>query len=610
MAKTTVAIDLKATTSGAQSVKSLKQEIREAQQEAVALARKFGEFSPEATKAAQRMAQLKDEMDDFKERVAGLHPDKFNRFATIATGIAGGIQAATGAMALFGDESEDVQKALVKVQGAMAFGQGMEQLMAMRNTFGVMAGEIKTKLVTAFTTAAGAARLLGQALGVGLLVTAVTWLVNNFDKVKQKVEDLKKAIPGLSTVLTAAGRAWDWFKNKVQGFTDSIGLTDSKQDAIIKKIQKNIEFLRRQAAIDEALGKDTFESKRAIIQEELNLLQMQKAEEDKIIEKRQELRLLEAQRTKELADKRATAAEKAATAAKLAAEKEAEAKAAQIEAARKAAEELAALEEKRIADRKAATDKEYSDGIQSIEDYYQQLANVQNQRFVDGEINAQELAANLEDIEKQKNLRLIQEQEDYGKSTLEIQSKTLQKQVEEKKKADDELAKSEKATQDAILAAKMAGFQASSQLFSAAADLAREGSALQKGLALTSIAIDTAKAVSSTIIEARATAANYTKMGVPAPFPQIAGAAVYASGISMVMSNIRRAKQLINGGGSFSPSGSGASVGAAPSFAPTTFGELPDEATNMAGMGRVFVLEGDITKTQGRVRRLRNTSVV
>jgi DNA repair exonuclease SbcCD ATPase subunit len=608
MAKTTVAIDLKATTSGSQSVKSLKQEIREAQQEAVALARKFGEFSPEATKAAQRMAQLKDEMDDFKERVAGLHPDKFNRFATIATGIAGGIQAATGAMALFGDESEDVQKALVKVQGAMAFGQGMEQLMAMRNTFGVMAGEIKTKLVAAFTTAAGAARLLGQALGVGLLVTAVTWLVNNFDKVKQKVEDLKKAIPGLSTVLTAAGRAWDWFKNKVQGFTDSIGLTDSKQDAIIKKIQKNIEFLRRQAAIDEALGKDTFESKRAIIQEELNLLQMQKAEEDKIIEKRQELRLLEAQRTKELADKRATAAEKAATAAKLAAEKEAEAKAAQIEAARKAAEELAAIEEKRIADRKAATDKEYSDGIQSIEDYYQQLANVQNQRFVDGEINAQELAANLEDIEKQKNLRLIQEQEDYGKSTLEIQSKTLQKQVEEKKKADDELAKSEKATQDAILAAKMAGFQASSQLFSAAADLAREGSALQKGLALTSIAIDTARAVSATVVEARNTAAAYK--GVPAPFPQIAAAAVYASGITMVMSNIRRAKQLLNGGGSFSPSGGGASVGAAPSFAPTTFGELPDEATNMAGMGRVFVLEGDITKTQGRVRRLRNTSVV
>jgi chromosome segregation ATPase len=566
MAKTTVAIDLKATTSGAQSVKSLKQEIREAQQEAVALARKFGEFSPEATKAAQRMAQLKDEMDDFKERVAGLHPDKFNRFATIATGIAGGIQAATGAMALFGDQSEDVQKALVKVQGAMAFGQGMEQIMAMRNTFGVMAGEIKTKLVAAFTTAAGAARLLGQALGVGLLVTAVTWLVNNFDKVKQKVEDLKKAIPGLSTVLTAMGNAWDWVKKKVQSFTDEIGLTNSKLDAMTEKISKNIGNLRRAAEIDEALGKDTFEQRKAIIEEELRLLELQGADEEKLIEKRQELRLLDARRQKKLTEEQSAAAKAAA------------------EARKKELEDLAKMEE----DMNAGAEEEAMKRRQNLIDASQKeadaiLAKEEADRKFRQELDAQQLSYEQQQLKEQNEFKAKQRAEEL---------------------------KAEQDKESAILAAKQAGFQASSQLFSAAADLAREGSALQKGLALTSIAIDTARAVSSTIIEARATAANYTKMGVPAPFPQIAGAAVYASGIAMVMSNIRRAKQLINGGGSFSPSGGGASVGAAPSFAPTTFGELPDEATNMGGMGRVFVLEGDITKTQGRVRRLRNTSVV
>jgi hypothetical protein len=488
------------------------------------------------------------------------------RGAMIATGIAGGIQAATGAMALFGDESEDVQKALVKVQGAMAFGQGMEQLMAMRNTFGVMAGEIKTKLVAAFTTAAGAARLLGQALGVGLLVTAVTWLVNNFDKVKQKVEDLKKAIPGLSTVLTAMGNAWDWVKKKVQSFTDEIGLTNSKLDAMTEKISKNIGNLRRAAEIDEALGKDTFEQRKAIIEEELRLLELQGADEEKLIEKRQELRLLDARRQKQLTEEQSAAAKAAA------------------EARKKELEDLAKMEE----DMNAGAEEE---------------ARKRRQNLI--EANQKEADAILAKEEADRKFR-----EEQNAKQFEYEQKRIKEQNEFKAKQRAEELKAEQDKESAILAAKQAGFQASSQLFSAAADLAREGSALQKGLALTSIAIDTAKAVSSTIIEARATAANYTKMGVPAPFPQIAGAAVYASGIAMVMSNIRRAKQLINGGGSFSPSGGGDSVGAAPSFVPTTFGELPDEATNMAGMGRVFVLEGDITKTQGRVRRLRNTSVV
>jgi hypothetical protein len=503
-------------------------------------------------------------MDDFKERVAGLHPDKFNRFATIATGIAGGIQAATGAMALFGDESEDVQKALVKVQGAMAFGQGMEQLMAMRNTFGVMAGEIKTKLVAAFTTAAGAARLLGQALGVGLLVTAVTWLVNNFDKVKQKVEDLKKAIPGLSTVLTAMGNAWDWVKKKVQSFTDEIGLTNSKLDAMTEKISKNIGNLRRAAEIDEALGKDTFEQRKAIIEEELRLLELQGADEEKLIEKRQELRLLDARRQKQLTEEQSAAAKAAA------------------EARKKELEDLAKMEE----DMNAGAEEE---------------ARKRRQNLI--EANQKEADAILAKEEADRKFR-----EEQNAKQFEYEQKRIKEQNEFKAKQRAEELKAEQDKESAILAAKQAGFQASSQLFSAAADLAREGSALQKGLALTSIAIDTARAVSATVVEARNTAAAY--QGVPAPFPQIAAAAVYASGITMVMSNIRRAKQLLNGGGSFSPSGGGASVGAAPSFAPTTFGELPDEATNMAGMGRVFVLEGDITKTQGRVRRLRNTSVV
>jgi hypothetical protein len=72
---------------------------------------------------------------------------------------------------------------------------------------------------------------------------------------------------------------------------------------------------------------------------------------------------------------------------------------------------------------------------------------------------------------------------------------------------------------------------------------------------------------------------------------------------------VARAKALIKGSGGGGGGGGAAAAPAAPSFAPTVGGGLPDEQ-QFGGMGRVYVLEGDITKTQTRVRRLRNTSVV
>jgi len=52
MAKREEIIDLKITNSGGESVKSLREELRAAKEEALQMARAFGDFSPEATAAA------------------------------------------------------------------------------------------------------------------------------------------------------------------------------------------------------------------------------------------------------------------------------------------------------------------------------------------------------------------------------------------------------------------------------------------------------------------------------------------------------------------------------------------------------------------------------
>ncbi len=53
---------------------------------------------------------------------------RFSAFANAANQVAAGFSAVQGALALAGTESKDLEKTLVKVQGAVALSQGLSQL--------------------------------------------------------------------------------------------------------------------------------------------------------------------------------------------------------------------------------------------------------------------------------------------------------------------------------------------------------------------------------------------------------------------------------------------------------------------------------------------------
>lgn len=151
------------------ATKGLTQQIREATREATAISRQFGENSTQAVKAAQKVADLKEEYEDFNKRVAALNPEqKFAAFAQVASGVAGGFAAAEGALALFGEQSQGVAQALLKVQGALAFAQGLKQVAELGDSlknlrliiFGVTAAK---QTDTAVTEANAAANVQGAA---------------------------------------------------------------------------------------------------------------------------------------------------------------------------------------------------------------------------------------------------------------------------------------------------------------------------------------------------------------------------------------------------------------------------------------------------------------
>lgn len=166
------------------STKSLKQQLREATAEVAQMAEKYGEASKETVQAAKRAAELKDRIEDANDAIMAFKGEG----AFLATGkalqsVASGFAAAQGAMGLFGSESENVEKAILKVQSAMALAQGLEGLEDAGRAF----TQLKTVAVNAFNSIKAA---IG-ATGIGALVIALGAVYYYWD-------DIKEAVSGVS----------------------------------------------------------------------------------------------------------------------------------------------------------------------------------------------------------------------------------------------------------------------------------------------------------------------------------------------------------------------------------------------------------------------------
>ena len=188
--KSTAAIEVEVLPKGGADtvVKNFKTQLKEAKNEAQQMVITFGEFSAEALAAQKKVAELSDKMDDFNDRVKALNPDKFAKVQTVVNGVASGFAAAQGAMALFGTESEDLQKQLVKVQGAMALAQGLEGLGKVQQQFTTLAKDSIQGVIKAFSTLRGAI----IATGIGALAVALGLLVTYWDEIKEALTGVSK----------------------------------------------------------------------------------------------------------------------------------------------------------------------------------------------------------------------------------------------------------------------------------------------------------------------------------------------------------------------------------------------------------------------------------
>lgn len=169
------------------NVKSLKQQLREAQNEVNALSEKFGATSKEAINAAKKAAELKDAIGDAKALTDAFNPDaKFNALSESIGGVLNGFQAFEGALGLVGVEGEALQETMLKVQSAMALSQGLQGALEARDSFKQLGAVVKN----AFSDMTTASKAF-MATGLGLIITGLTLIISYWD-------DIKSAMSGVS----------------------------------------------------------------------------------------------------------------------------------------------------------------------------------------------------------------------------------------------------------------------------------------------------------------------------------------------------------------------------------------------------------------------------
>ena len=559
------------------SVKSIKTQLKEANLELIKAQENFGDYSDEALKAARGVAQLRDKIEEAKETADLFDPGKkFQAFSGVLQTTAAGYAGLQGAIGLFGTESAELEKQLLKVQSALALSEGLSAVKDGAKDFNRLGAIIKTQVVTAFSTLKGAI----IATGIGALVIGVGLLIANFEAVKKVVLNF---IPGLAKVGEFIGKL-------VNQITDFVGATSEASRAYDKlaktnksaneEIDRRIKLLQAQGGKEAEIAKLSKQN----AENDLNTLRAKLKSEGRLNE--DELKQFE-----DLKNQKAV-----------------------INAQETV--RLKTEEEKRITDRKTLAAKEIADQ-KALEEQRKKDAEAELERL--GAIRVAAYQKEQKEIEDKEKLRvglittLDKNNEEFLKRSANTQLgiKTTTEFKIQQEDAKTYAKFQENAAYDLEVKKRSAAGQiellnAVSNTASQLAELAGKDTQAGKALAVAAALINTYQGISAGV-----------KLGYPAAIPAVLAASV--TGFKAVKSILSVKVPGGGGGGSSAPSGfSGASLAVAQ--APIQSGiNIQQTALTPNGNSvnvqnqqtiKAYVVERDITDSQDRISKIKAAATI
>jgi flagellar biosynthesis GTPase FlhF len=601
-------------TKAANAYEDLGDAVAKTQLEAEKLANTFGindQRTQEAIKVAgkykQQMEQLDAAVDGARGGVA--------RLTQTTQAVVAGFEVAAGAAGLFGGESEELQKALLKVQSAMALSQGIADLKQYGGSIKSLATNVSGTLVKAFQGFSAAAKSAIAATGIGLLVVAVGTIVSYWD-------DIMEAVSGV-----------DSEQKRLLDTQSKLATTSEEQ---LNSISEQENILKQQGKTEEdilnlkiAATKTTITALEAqlITQKEIKKSQIEASQRNKAILQGiiqfislpltgllmtvdavgkalgQDFGLNEKfagglaslvfdpESVAEEADK--TIAETEANLGKLRnslAGNENAVKAIRTQSAK----DNKAAADKAAADATAAAEKEFQDWLAiEVEKAETAQANRDFQKSREEKEAAEAKAAAEKEFEEW--LAIEVEKAETAQANADFQKAREEKEAADKTAREDKQAEEDKARMQAVADLEQEIFNNSQALAQALINIVGQNTKAGKALALASIAADTARALSGALANSQAPTPDNVATG------GLAGIAKYIALATTILTNSKRAYDIIKAPSpSISPSGGGGAAAAVPRFnAPGVRMGTNEEFTQAT---RIYVTERDISNVQNKVR--------
>lgn len=568
----------------ASSVGNVRKQLKEATAELIAMQQQFGETSQEALAAAKRVAQLKDTIQEARETADLFDPgNKFKALGNAVNAVAQGFTAVQGALGLMGVESKEVEKQLLRVQSAMALSQGLSGIADSAKDFARLGSIIKTQVVTAFSTLRGAI----AATGIGLLISGVALLIENFDAIKKVIYDTFPALKGLFD-------NFDRIKQIARGVGEVIlKWVAGPAKAIVKLVQGDFK-----GAVDELKG--MFNVAKNFREGEAKEIKAQEAERAAADAERLKK---EKEKNDKLAAERKRAADAAAKqrAAEIAKEKadydkrNADRLKQERDLQQKIDDILVGYRKKQEDDdAKSAVDKMRLEKQRALDNLISLGANaaqiLEATRYWDGQIKNEEEKARNESL---KNIQA------GANATIATLQATAQKNLQ--------IAKEEYEAKEALRQSEMKLYSDVGVSLAALSDLIGRETAAGKALAIAQATINTWLGVTEVLKQ---------KSVLPEPAATISkivnAATIVASGLSAVRNIVRT--RVPGGGGAGAAGAGGGRLAAAPiaaNLSPQTQLQLQNQQAinNMGNQAvRAYVLNSDIRNTQQRNAYLQRNS--
>ena len=286
------------------ATQSAKARLRDLQKQMLDLEAAGQKNTDQFRRLAAEAGSLKDAIGDTSAQVKVLASDTrtLDTFTSAIQGIAGGFAVAQGAAALFGEESEDVQKAMMKVQAALALVNGATAVANALNKDSALMVNLNAAAQRAYALAVGtstgalkAFRIALVTTGIGAVVVALGFAIEALMRFTSKTDDQNEAQKDLNKSLFESVNMLDLYERKLkaEGATEE-QIAKIRMARFERDLQTSLSFL---AVLRVQMKQNSTQAQRDLelqYMQEIELLKVKIAEENKIIQDARAARALQA----------------------------------------------------------------------------------------------------------------------------------------------------------------------------------------------------------------------------------------------------------------------------------------------------------------------------